>query len=294
MDLVYGDDTEAFLDELVNDDFSDWHSSELHERNTEIAKHKKEKQNFGALLTAKDKNTKPTREVLETVQGEQPINESSTSGTETSTRGEKTPTSSKKTSTPARLATPKAPQKRWIRFPTRVPTAQDQETEQDKSRAENTSTSQDGVSSSIENNVLDASNLLSQLELQRNDDWEDERDSTFEERHRRMENYLENLRHESRKKRGMPTNTSSSVECSTGESPFRQDSSKTRYDSACTLEEVIDYKMKDVEEKFNNSICDAWIDDMELALMLIKRKSKGRNLKTDEAKDLVNNILEQK
>lgn len=290
MDLVYGDDTEAFLDELVNDDFSEWHSSEPHERNTKIEKHRKEKQNFEALLTAKDKNTKPTRVVLETVQGEKPINESS--DTETSTQGKKTPTSGKKTLTPATLATPQAPQKRWTRFPIRVPTAQDQE--KDKSHTENSSTSKDGASSSIGNNVLDASNLLSQMALQRNDDWEDERDSTFEQRHRKMENYLENLRHDNRKKRGMQANTSSSVESSTRESPSRQDGSKTRYDSACTLEEVLDYKMKDVEEKFNRNICDAWIDDVELALMLIKRKSKGRDLKNDGARDLVNNILEQK
>lgn len=52
--------------------------------------------------------------------------------------------------------------------------------------------------------------------------------------------------------------------------------------------------MKDVEEKFNNNICDAWVDDVELALMLIKKKSKRKNLKNNEAKELLNSILEQK
>ncbi len=293
VDLVYGDDTEAFLDELVNDDFLDWHSSEPdNEGTTATAKHQTDKQNLEALLTTNDKNIKPARKALETLEGEQP-------STETPTR--------------AKLPTTYAPQKRWTRFPTRVPTAQDHLTQKSSLRnegcAEHSSTSKDGVASSVENDILDASNLLSRMELNRSDVWEDEPDSKFEERHKKMETYLENLRQDDRKKRKMRTdetlrrrNSDSSVESvttngsssSSSSCPSQQQSLDMRYVSACTVEEVIDCKMKDVEEKFNNNICDAWIDDVELALMLIKRKSKERDLKNDKAKNLVNIILEQK
>lgn len=52
--------------------------------------------------------------------------------------------------------------------------------------------------------------------------------------------------------------------------------------------------MKDVENKFNSSICDAWVDDVELALLLIKKKSKQADVKKSEVKSLFDDILEQK
>ena len=301
MDLVYGDDTEAFLDELVNDDFSDWNSSEHDKGTSETAKYQTDKQNLEALLTTKDKNTKPTKKVLDTVKGKQPV-------TGTSTPAKLATTDAPQKNIATKLTTTDAPQIRWTRFPTRVPTAQDQLTQENSSQNKYSSTRKDSAACSIENDILNASNLLSRKELNWHDVWEDEQDSTFEERHKKMETYLENLRHDGRKKREMTTderrrrNSDSSVDStmtsgsSSSSCSSQQQSIDMRYASACTVEEVIDWKMKDVEEKFNNNICDAWVDDVELALMLIKAKSKRRDLKNDgdEAKNLVNDILEQK
>lgn len=47
-----------------------------------------------------------------------------------------------------------------------------------------------------------------------------------------------------------------------------------KYNLVCIVEELVDYKMKDVENKFNSSICDVWVDDVEFVLFLIKKKFK--------------------
>lgn len=291
VDRVYGEDTEAFLDDLLNDDFSDWHLNEQNENNSETAKHHDQtyKQNLEPSLTTEDKNIEPVRKtVLETVKGEEPA-----IGKETSTRPNLDLS-----------ITPAQPQKRWTRFPKRVPTTPDlthkNSSQKTDGSVEHSSTNKDGDACSIESDILDASDLLSRMELP-HDAWEDERDSNFEARHKKMESYLQHLRHDDQKKRERKIdepfrrNSVSSVESSTTSVSSSSSSSlDMRYASACTVEELIDCKMKDVEEKFNNNICDAWVDDVELALMLIKKKSKRKNLKNNEAKELLNSILEQK
>ena len=148
---------------------------------------------------------------------------------------------------------------------------------------------------------MDVSDLLRQIEFPQ-DAWEDhERDSNFEVRHKKMENYLEHLRREDQRRRvrkmdePFRRNSVSSVGSSTTSVSSSSSSSlDMKYASACTMEELIDSKMKDVEEKFNDNICDAWVDDVELALMLVKKKSRRKDLRNNEAKELLNRILEQK
>ena len=292
VDRVYGEDTEAFLDDLVNDDFSDWQLSEHSENTSETAKDHDQtyKQNLEPVSTTEDKNIEPVRKtVVEAVKREEPA-----IGKETSTRPNLDLS-----------ATPTPPQKRWTRFPKRVPTTPDlthknSSQNTDGSVEHSSLTNKDSDACSMENDILDASDLLSRMELTHNA-WEDERDSNFELRHKKMENYLEHLRRDDQKKRERKMdepfrrNSVSSVESSTTSVSSSSSSSlDMRYASACTIEELIDCKMKDVEEKFNNNICDAWVDDVELALMLIKKKSKQKNLKDHEAKELLNSILEQK
>ena len=293
VDRVYGQDTEAFLDDLLGDNFSDWHSGEQNENTGKRAKQQTKKpEKFEPLLAIEDKNIEPVRKrgSEEAVKREEPSTDKEISARPN--LGQKT--------------TPASPQKRWTRFPQRVPTTPDlphrNSPENTESNVEHSIKDKESDASSIENDILDVSDLLRQLEFPQ-DDWEDhEQDSNFEVRHKKMENYLEHLRredHEKRKERRMGEpfrrNSVSSVGSSTTSVSSSSSSSlDMRYASACTMEELIDCKMKDVEEKFNNNICDAWVDDVELALMLVKKKSRRKDLRNNEAKELLNKILEQK
>lgn len=287
VDRVYGQDTEAFLDDLLGDDFLDWHSGEQNENTGETAKQQANKQNLEPLLTAEDKNIQPVKK----------------RGSKEAVKG----ADKEKSARPnlGHRTTPASPQKRWTRFPKRVPTTPDLTHKKSSlhtdSSVEHSSTDKDSDACSIENDILDASDLLRQMEFP-HDTWEDhERHSNFEVRHKKMENYLEHLRREDQRRRErrmdepFRRNSVSSVGSSTTSVSSSSSSSlDMRYASACTMEELIDCKMKDVEEKFNDNICDAWVDDVELALMLIKKKSRRKDLRNNEAKELLNSILEQK
>ena len=290
VDRVYGQDTEAFLDDLLSDDILDWPSGDQNKNTAETAKQETKKQNLEPSLTTEDKNTEPVSEtVLEAVRGKEPK-----IGKEKSAR----PNLDHST-------TPASPKKRWTRFPKRIFTTPDlthKKYSQNKAdiSVEHSSPNKESDASSIDNDILDASDLLRQIEFP-HDAWEDERDSNFEERHKKMENYLDHLLREDQKRpeRRMDEpfrrNSVSSVGSSTTTMSSSSSSSlDMRYASACTVEELIDCKMKDVEEKCNDNICDAWVDDVELALMLVKKKSRRKDPRNNEAKELLNSILEQK
>lgn len=288
VDRVYGQDTEAFLDDLLSDDILDWPSGDQNKNTAETAKQETNKQNLEPSLTTEDKNTEPVSEtVLEAVRGKEPK-----IGKEKSAR----PNLDHST-------TPASPKKRWTRFPKRVLTTPDltHKKYSPDSSVEHSSANKESDASSIDNDILDASDLLRQIDLP-HDAWEDERDSNFEARHKKMENYLDHLLREDQKLRTerrmdepFRRNSVSSVGSSTTTVSSSSSSSlDMRYASACTVEELVDCKMKDVEEKCNDNICDAWVDDVELALMLVKKKSRRKELRNNEAKELLNSILEQK
>ena len=111
VDRVYGHDTEAFLDDLLDDDFSDWHSGEQKESTGETAKQQTKKQNFEPLLATEDKNIEPVKKrgSKEVVKREEPATDK-----EISAR----PNLGQRTA-------PASPKKRWTRFPKRVPTTPD-------------------------------------------------------------------------------------------------------------------------------------------------------------------------
>lgn len=290
VDRVYGQDTEAFLDDLLDDDFLNWHSEKQNENTGKTAKQQTNKQNLEPLATTEDKNIEPVkkRSSKEVKKGEDPATDKETSARPN--LGHRT--------------TPASPQKRWTRFPKRVPTtpdlAHESSSQNTDSSVEHSSTNKDSDTCSIENDILDASDLLRQMEFPQ-DAWQDVRDSNFEVRRKKMEDYLEHLRREDqmRRERRMEepfrrNSVSSMGSSTTSLSSSSSSSLEMRYASACTMEELIDFKMQDVEEKFNDNICDAWVDDVELALMLVKKKSGRKDLRNNEAKELLKRILEQK
>ena len=289
VDRVYGQDTEAFLDDLLYDDFSNWHSEKQNENTGETGKQPTNKKNLEPWATTEDKNIEPVkkRSSKEAVKGEEPANDKEKSARPN--LGHRT--------------TPALPPKRWTRFPKRLPATPDtheNSSQNTDSSVEHSSTNKDSDAFSIENDILEASNLLRELEFP-HDAWEDERDSNFEVRRKKMESYLEHLRRddqrssERRMEEPFRRNSVSSMESTTTSlSSSSSSSQEMRYASACTIEELIDFKMKDVVEKFNDNICDAWVDDVELALMLVKKKSRRKDLTNNEAKDLLEKILKQK
>ena len=291
VDRVYGQDTEAFLDDLLDDDFlTDWHSGEQNENTRETAKQQTNKQNLEPSATNKDKNIEPLKK----------------RGSEQAGKSEEPATDKEKSARPdlGQRTTPASPLKRWTRFPKRFPTTPDlthETSPQNKdSSVDHSSTKKDSDACSIENDILDASDLFRQLEFP-HDTWQDEWESNFEVRRKKRENYLEHLRREDQRRRErrmeepFRRNSVSSMGSSTTSISSSSSSSlEMRYASVCTIEELIDCKMKDVEEKFNDNICDAWAEDVELALMLVKKKSRQKDLKNNEAKELLKRILEQK
>ena len=291
VDRVYGQDTEAFLDDLLDDDFlTDWHSGEQNENTGETAKQQTNKQNLEPSATTDDKN----------------IEQAKKRGSKEAGKREEPATDKEKSVQPdlAHRKTPASPQKRWTRFPKKVPTTPDLPHKTSSQNADasvdHSSRNKDSDACSIENDILDASDLLRQLEFP-HDAWQDERDSNFEVRRKKMENYLEHLRSEDQRRRErrmeepFRRNSVSSMGSSTTSiSSSSSSSPEMRYASACTIEELIDCKMKDVEEKCNDNICDSWVEDVELALMLVQKKSRRTDLKDNEAKELLKRILEQK
>ena len=291
VDRVYGQDTEAFLDDLLSDDILDWSSGEQNENTGETSKQQTNKQNLEHLLTAEDKSTEPAEPVTKRGKNE-------------AAKSEEPATYKEKSARPnlGRSTTPASPKKRWTRFPKRVPTPPDlvdqNSSQNTNSSVEHSSAIKDSDTFSIDTDISDVSDLLRQMEFP-HDAWEDEQDSNFEVRQKKMENYLEHLRREDQRKMerrmGEPfrRNSVSSVGSSTTSSSSSS-SLDMKYASACTVEELIDCKMKDVEDKFNDNIRDTWTDDVELALMLVKKKSRRKDLRNNEAKELLNSILEQK
>ena len=294
VDQVHGKDTEAFLNELVNDEFSDWH---LGDGEKETKAPKPEATELNCKLTDNLPSTKATADTEtssvphDTVKGKEPV-----------------------LAKPAPVkATVQQPQRKWTRFPKREPATQDKPVENAKDTVKTTE-SGDLPDSKDDPNLLSGqkddwedSEINSKVDLlsgQQNywedeinakfdlsdkerDDWEDRSNAKFEVRHKKMENYLEDLRHDGRKRR---SSSGSLASTSTTESSSSQD----QYLSACTEEELIGFKIKDVQEKFKNNVSDSWMDDVELALLVMRRKSKTRDLKNDEIKNLLNNILEKK
>lgn len=266
----HADDTEAFLNDLLNDNFSDWN---LSDDKKEKVKEADKPKLTGTSASIKDsKDTKP--EVVEIAKKEEPV---------------PVEPAVVETATPQ---TTQMPQRKWTRFPKRVPT-----TPEDKppENANDTRVKTESVDIPLE--IKDAMDVLTH----RRDSSEDEIDefAKFEVRHKKMENYLQNLRQDGKRKhenvdgeRTRRSSSSSLESTATTSSSSSQDDMK--YFSACTEEELITFKMRDVHEKCNDNICDNWIDDVELALLVMQRKSRKRDLKKDEIKNLLNNILEQK
>ena len=236
LDHAHGEDTAAFLDELVNDKFSDWH------------------------LTDPKKKAKVPKPI------------------DTDNR--------KLKSAPVKPAAPQ-PQRKWTRFPRREPSTQDTPVEKVKN-----ATKTDSASLLDTEDATHVNNILDYLQLEPSG-YEDVSDARFEIRHRKMENYLKDLRCDGQK-RGVHSvqetrrQSSPTFLESTATSGWAS-SQKHNVDifSACTEEELIASKMEDVKEKFKNNIRHNWLDDVQLALLVMKRKSRTGDLKSDEIKHLL-------
>ena len=271
LDEVHGNDTEAFLDDLVKDEFSDWCLSDCKKDAAKKMKHETD-----------------DRKLTETLLSTKNVGNGSVLDASKAVKENK--------SVPAKTTSPQ-PQRKWTRFPKRLLTAsEDKPLEKDISK----SVEADDADFHLDH-IKDTANRLERIHMQR-DDWEDESSAKFRIRHKKMESCLENLlhdgtkRHENMDQERIRRSSSSSQESTTTScsSNSQDQSDDTKYFSACTEEELIACKMKDVHEKFNDNICDNWVDDVELALMVMKRQSKGRDLKSGEIKNLLSNILEQK
>lgn len=284
LDCVHGKDTEAFLEELVQDEFLDWHLGDAKKDTTPKIKRESDDHPSETLTGIKNLGQKPLEDAKKTGQ-----------------LGAKkeTTTAKREKSVPIKPSPTPQPQRKWTRFPSRLSSPDDTAPEQQTANA--TCMETDEVDSGSRDNNKNSSTDpgLNFMDTMQENDWEDESHAKLGITHKTMERYLEGLWHDVKKghpdirttRRSSTTSLDSIVSSSSSNS---QDQGHDRkYLLARTEEELIDCKMRDVHKKFSENICDNWVDDVELALMIMKRQAKGRNIKNGEMKKLLNNILEQ-
>ena len=285
LDCVHGKDTEAFLEELVQDEFLDWHLGDAKKDTTPKIKRESDDHPSETLTGIKNLGQKPLEDAKKTGQ-----------------LGAKkeTTTAKREKSVPIKPSPTPQPQRKWTRFPSRLSSPDDTAPEQQTANA--TCMETDEVDSGSRDNNKNSSTDpgLNFMDTMQENDWEDESHAKLGITHKTMERYLEGLWHDVKK--GHPdirttrrSSTTSLDSIASSSSSNSQDQGHDRkYLLARTEEELIDCKMRDVHKKFSENICDNWADDVELALMIMKRQAKGRNIKNGEMKKLLNNILEQK
>lgn len=285
LDCVHGKDTEAFLEELVQDEFLDWHLGDAKKDTTPKIKRESDDHPGETLTGIKNLGQKPLEDAKKTGQ-----------------LGAKkeTTTAKREKSVPIKPSPTPQPQRKWTRFPSRLSSPDDTAPEQQTANA--TCMETDEVDSGSRDNNKNSSTDpgLNFMDTMQENDWEDESHAKLGITHKTMERYLEGLWHDVKK--GHPdirttrrSSTTSLDSIASSSSSNSQDQGHDRkYLLARTEEELIDCKMRDVHKKFSENICDNWVDDVELALMIMKRQAKGRNIKNGEMKKLLNNILEQK
>lgn len=275
LDEVHGDGTEAFLDELVNDEFSDWQLSDANKKSPVTKANENDNQcklkEFLPSVTIKDPKpvqSEPQKEneLLREAKSKQ-----------------------------VKFSTPQ-PQRKWTRFPTREPAIQDKPS--DKPVGKDTSAIKPvknhrppKAGSTCLLDIGDITQFLDYLQLEP-DDWG--------VGHKKMETFLLNFRCDGKEKdvnmdheRGR-SGSSSSLESTATSGSSSSEEQNIDYLSARTEEEMVACKMEDIKRKLNNNIRDNWMDDVELALLLMKRKSGTRALKSSEIKYLLKDILQHK
>lgn len=285
LDCVHGKDTEAFLEELVQDEFLDWHLGDAKKDTTPKIKRESDDHPGETLTGIKNLGQKPLEDAKKTGQ-----------------LGAKkeTTTAKREKSVPIKPSPTPQPQRKWTRFPSRLSSPDDTAPEQQTANATCMETDEVDSGSRDINKNSSTDPGLNFMDTMQENDWEDESHAKLGITHKTMERYLEGLWHDVKKghpdirttRRSSTTSLDSIVSSSSSNS---QDQGHDRkYLLARTEEELIDCKMRDVHKKFSENICDNWVDDVELALMIMKRQAKGRNIKNGEMKKLLNNILEQK
>lgn len=285
LDCVHGKDTEAFLEELVQDEFLDWHLGDAKKDTTPKIKRESDDHPSETLTGIKNLGQKPLEDAKKTGQ-----------------LGAKkeTTTAKREKSVPIKPSPTPQPQRKWTRFPSRLSSPDDTAPEQQTANATCMETDEVDSGSRDINKNSSTDPGLNFMDTMQENDWEDESHAKLGITHKTMERYLEGLWHDVKKghpdirttRRSSTTSLDSIVSSSSSNS---QDQGHDRkYLLARTEEELIDCKMRDVHKKFSENICDNWVDDVELALMIMKRQAKGRNIKNGEMKKLLNNILEQK
>lgn len=284
LDCVHGKDTEAFLEELVQDEFLDWHLGDAKKDTTPKIKRESDDHPSETLTGIKNLGQKPLEDAKKTGQ-----------------LGAKkeTTTAKREKSVPIKPSPTPQPQRKWTRFPSRLSSPDDTAPEQQTANATCMETDEVDSGSRDINKNSSTDPGLNFMDTMQENDWEDESHAKLGITHKTMERYLEGLWHDVKKghpdirttRRSSTTSLDSIVSSSSSNS---QDQGHDRkYLLARTEEELIDCKMRDVHKKFSENICDNWADDVELALMIMKRQAKGRNIKNGEMKKLLNNILEQ-
>lgn len=284
LDCVHGKDTEAFLEELVQDEFLDWHLGDAKKDTTPKIKRESDDHPGETLTGIKNLGQKPLEDAKKTGQ-----------------LGAKkeTTTAKREKSVPIKPSPTPQPQRKWTRFPSRLSSPDDTAPEQQTANATCMETDEVDSGSRDINKNSSSDPGLNFMDTMQENDWEDESHAKLGITHKTMERYLEGLWHDVKK--GHPdirttrrSSTTSLDSIASSSSSNSQDQGHDRkYLLARTEEELIDCKMRDVHKKFSENICDNWADDVELALMIMKRQAKGRNIKNGEMKKLLNKILEQ-
>ena len=284
LDCVHGKDTEAFLEELVQDEFLDWHLGDAKKDTTPKIKRESDDHPSETLTGIKNLGQKPLEDAKKTGQ-----------------LGAKkeTTTAKREKSVPIKPSPTPQPQRKWTRFPSRLSSPDDTAPEQQTANATCMETDEVDSGSRDINKNSSTDPGLNFMDTMQENDWEDESHAKLGITHKTMERYLEGLWHDVKK--GHPdirttrrSSTTSLDSIASSSSSNSQDQGHDRkYLLARTEEELIDCKMRDVHKKFSENICDNWADDVELALMIMKRQAKGRNIKNGEMKKLLNNIFEQ-
>ena len=312
LDCVHGKDTEAFLEELVQDEFLDWHLGDAKKDTTPKIKRESDDHPSETLTGIKSLGQKPLEDAKKT--GNLGAKKETTTNikrqgdnrkTSSKTVGQKPEQDTKKPakrekSVPIKPSPTPQPQRKWTRFPSRLSSPDDTAAEPQTANATCMETDEVDSGSCDINKNSSTEQGINVMDTMQENDWEDESNAKLGITHKTMERYLESLWHDVNKghedtRKTRRSSTSSLDSTVSSSSSYSQDQGHDRkYLFARTEEELIDCKMRDVHEKFSDNICDNWADDVELALMIMKRQVKGKNIKNGEMKKLLNNILEQK
>lgn len=312
LDCVHGKDTEAFLEELVQDEFLDWHLGDAKKDTTPKIKRESDDHPSETLTGIKNLGQKPIEDAKKTghlgakketttkIKRQGDNRKTSTKTLSQKPEQDTTKTAKREKSVPIKPSPTPQPQRKWTRFPSRLSSPHDTAPEPQTANATCMETDEVDSGSRDINKNSSSDPGLNVMDTMQENDWEDESHAKLGITNKTMERYLEGLWHDVKKghpdmrttRRSSTTSLDSIVSSSSSSS---QDQGHDRkYLFACTEEELIDRKMRDVHKKFSENICDNWADDVELALMITKRQAKGRNIKNGEMKKLLNNILEQK